>query len=125
MSGQLARHTACTREPSRHLKTVVYHPEIAITHFGRASTRQHIGYAYCHTAAGLARYLRRTGCPRPALWFYKAVLTFDAPVQWAGYACQYLWRLARGQHAQAAKTRLVLRGLGAFLARGLVPFWKA
>jgi GT2 family glycosyltransferase len=113
----------CTRVG--HCYAVVYHPQVAITHFGRASTRQHIGYAYCHTAAGLVRYLRRSGCPRPALWFYKAALTLDAPMQWAGYACQYLWRLARVQPARAAKTRLVLRGLGAFLARGLVQFWRA
>src|SRR4029078_6248821 len=49
----------CTRV-SRH-KHVVYHPAVAMTHFGRASTRQHITYAHPHTLIGLTRFLRKDG----------------------------------------------------------------
>jgi GT2 family glycosyltransferase len=113
----------CTRVGRRY--AVVYHPGVAVTHLGRVSTREHIGYAYPEILTGVVRYLRKSGCPRPALLLYKAALTLDAPVQWLCHAGQYLWRRARGRRARAAKSRLLLRGLGAFLTRGLVSFWRA
>ena len=113
----------CARVGRRH--AVVYHPAVAVTHFGRAASRRHIGYAHAHTVIGLTRYLRRAGCPRPALWAYKAALTLDAPLQWLCHAAEYLWRRARGQRARAEKSRLVLRGLTYLLTRGLGPLWRA
>ena len=113
----------CTRVGRRH--AVVYHPAVTVTHFGRAASRQHIGYAHAHTVVGLTRYLRRAGCPRPALWAYKAALTLDAPLQWLCHATEYLWRRARGRHAQAEKSWRVLRGLTYLLTRGLGPLWRA
>jgi hypothetical protein len=104
---------------------VVYHPGVEITHFGRVSTRQHIGYASANMAAGLAHYLRKTGCPPWALVAYKAVVSLDAPVQLVAKGLQFLWRRARGQRSKAAKSLLALRGLWHFLAHGLVPFWRA
>jgi hypothetical protein len=104
---------------------VVYLPDVEIIHYGRVSTRQHIGYAYSNMTAGLARYLRKSGCSRAALLAYKLMVTLDAPVQLAGKGLQYLWRRLRGRRGKAEKTLLALRGLGHFLVKGLVPFWKA
>jgi GT2 family glycosyltransferase len=113
----------CVRVGARH--ACVYHPEVEVTHYGRVSSRQNIGYAHTQTLIGLARFLRKSGCPRPALWSYKLALTLDAPLQGARHAVRYLWRRWRGQPAKAARSRLALRGVGHFLARGLVAFWKA
>jgi N-acetylglucosaminyl-diphospho-decaprenol L-rhamnosyltransferase len=104
---------------------VVYHPAVEITHYGRVSTRQHIGYASSNMAIGFLRYLRKRGHSQPALFLYKAVMTLDAPVQFVSKALEFLWRRARGRRAKAAKTLLALRASGHFLIKGLVPFWKA
>ncbi len=103
---------------------VVYLPEAEITHYGRVSTRQHIGFASTQMMIGFARYLRKTGCSRPALALYKLVVTLDAPVQIVGKGLQYLWRRLRG-HKDAAKSLLAVRGFTHFLLKGLVPFWRA
>src|SRR5262249_55219325 len=83
---------------------VGYLPEAEILHHGRASTRQHIGYASTQMMIGFARYLRKSGCSRPALALYKLVVTLDAPVQLAGKAVQWLWRRLRGRRKDAAKS---------------------
>jgi GT2 family glycosyltransferase len=103
---------------------VVYLPEAEITHYGRVSTRQHIGYASSQMMIGFARYLRKTGCSRLALGLYKLVVTLDAPVQIVGKGLQYLWRRLRGRK-DAEKSRLALHGFAHFLLKGLVPFWRA
>jgi N-acetylglucosaminyl-diphospho-decaprenol L-rhamnosyltransferase len=104
---------------------VVYHPLVEILHYGRVSTRQHIGFASSHMAIGFLRYLRKTGCSRVALLTYKLIITLDAPVQVLGKGLQYLWRCLRGQPGKAEKSLLALRGWGHFLLRGLAPFWRA
>jgi GT2 family glycosyltransferase len=104
---------------------VVYFPAVEIVHLGRASTRQHIGFASTQMTIGFVRYLRKTGCSRAALLAYKLAVTLDAPLQFAGKALQYGWRRLRGRREKAAKSYLAFRGLGHFLARGLVEFWKA
>jgi GT2 family glycosyltransferase len=104
---------------------LVYYPTVEILHYGRISTRQHIGFASSHMAVGFLRYLRKRGYSRATLVLYKILVTLDAPVQLAGKYLQYLWRRARGRRTKAEKTFLALRGLGHFLTKGLVPFWKA
>ena len=111
------------RVGSRH--GIFYHPAVEITHFGRASSRQHIGYVSSNMAVGFVRYLRKCGYSEATLWLYKAVVTVDAPLQLLGKALQYSWRRFRGQHAKAQKSLLALRGTQHFLARGLTPFWRA
>ena len=103
---------------------VVYHPDIEITHFGRVSSRQHIGYAYSQTVIGHTRYLRKSGCSRLGLHFYKVALTIDAPLRWLVLTSQYLWRRLRGQPVRAAKDLLVLRGLSHFITHDLPAFWQ-
>jgi N-acetylglucosaminyl-diphospho-decaprenol L-rhamnosyltransferase len=104
---------------------LVYHPEAEIVHYGRVSTRQQIGYASSNMAVGFLRYLRKSGSPRPVLFLYKLLVTLDAPVQLVGKALQYVWRRLRGRRRHAEKSWLACRGLAAFLANGVVPFWKA
>jgi len=106
-------------------RPVVYHPQVEITHFGRVSTRQHIGFASTHMAVGFARYLRKSGCSAAGLLAYKAVVSLDAPVQFLAKGAEYVWRRLRGRRGKAAKTLLALRGLGHFLVHGLGPFWRA
>lgn len=107
------------------LGPVVYHPAVEITHFGRVSTRQHIDYASLQIAIGFVRYLRKTGCSKPALGLYKLVMFLDAPVQFMGKGLQYLWRRVSGQKERASKTLLAVRALGHFLRCGWGPFWRA
>jgi GT2 family glycosyltransferase len=109
---------------SRHYD-VVYLPSVEITHYGRVSTRQHIGFASTNMAIGFARYLRKSGCSRTGLFLYKLMVTLDAPLQLADKAFQYLWRRLLGRKEKAAKSLLALRGLGYFVLKGLGPFWKA
>jgi GT2 family glycosyltransferase len=104
---------------------IIYHPGVEITHFGRVSTRQHIGYASSNMAIGFLRYLRKCGYSRLVLTFYKLIVTLDAPVQLAGKGMQYLWRRLRGRQAKAEKSLVALRGAAYFLVRGLGPFWRA
>lgn len=106
------------------LYPVIYHPGIAITHFGRVSSRQHAGYAFSHTLIGVTRYLRKRGCSPLGLLLYKAALTLDAPLRWLGNALRYAWRRWRGQPLRAAKSRLILRSLGHFLTRELAELWR-
>jgi len=103
---------------------VVYHPAIEILHFGRVSSRQHVGYSYSHTMIGVTRFLRKRGCSPTGLLFYKTALTLDTPLQWFGHAFRYAWRRLRGQPLRAAKSRLILRGLRHFLTRGLTTLWR-
>lgn len=104
---------------------VIYHPRIEITHFGRVSTRQHIGFAETQIAIGFVRYLRKTGNSQWTLLAYKTIITLDAPLHWLTLGFQFLWRRLRGRNDKAEKTLVALRGLGKFLARGLGPFWRA
>jgi GT2 family glycosyltransferase len=108
----------------RHYQ-IVYHPSVEIIHFGRVSTRQHIGFASSHMAIGFLRYLRKSGYSGPVLTLYKIIVTLDAPLQVLGKGSQYLWRRLRGRRAKAEKTLLAMRGQLYFLLRGLVPFWRA
>ncbi|HEY7158536.1 MAG TPA: glycosyltransferase family 2 protein [Gemmataceae bacterium] len=112
----------CARVGRRH--AIVYHPGIEITHLGRVSSRQHIGFAYSHTLIGVTRFLRKRGCSRLGLLFYKAALTLDVPLRWLGHAVRYAWRRLRGQPLRAAKSRLILRALGHFLRRELPALWR-
>ena len=112
----------CASVGSRY--AVVYHPGIEITHFGRVSSRQHVGFSYSHTLIGVTRFLRKRGCSSAGLLFYKAALTLDTPLQWLGHAARYAWRRLRGQPLRAAKSRLLLRALGHFLTRELPALWR-
>jgi N-acetylglucosaminyl-diphospho-decaprenol L-rhamnosyltransferase len=112
----------CTQVARRY--HVVYHPDIEITHFGRVSSRQHIGYAFSQTVIGHTRYLRKSGCPAWGLLFYKLAFTVDAPLRWLVLTVQYILRRLRRQPIRAAKDWLVLRGLSHFMAHDLPAFWK-
>jgi GT2 family glycosyltransferase len=113
----------CTRI-GRHYP-IIYHPEVSVIHFGRVSSRRHIGYAYTNTVVGVTRYLRQTGCSEAGLLLYKAAVTCDAPLQWLFHATQYLCRRLRGRRLRAAKSRLIWRGLTYFVRYGLKPLWRA
>jgi GT2 family glycosyltransferase len=113
----------CARIGRRY--DVVYHPGIRVTHFGRASSRRHIGYVHVHTVAGITRFLRRSGTPAFAVLIYKAAVTLDAPLQWLLHAGQFVGRSLLGRREKAAKSRLVMEAVGHFLTRGLLTFWRA
>ena len=58
---------------------VVYYPDVDVIHFGRVSTRQHIGFASTNMAVGFARYLRKCGYSEPALGLYKLLVSALKP----------------------------------------------
>lgn len=104
---------------------VMYHPQVEITHFGRVSTRQHIGYAQSNMNIGFLHYLRKSGHSPWTLLAYKVILTLDAPIQITFKAAQYCWRRLTGRRNKAAKSLLAMRGTTHFLTRGLGKFWRA
>jgi GT2 family glycosyltransferase len=106
----------------RH-RPLVFLPEVEITHYGRASSRQHIGYATTNLATGLARYLRTRGYSGPALWLYKTAVTLDVPVRLLVKTVDYCWRRLRGNRAQAEKSRLRIEGLRHLLGH-LPSLWR-
>ncbi len=108
----------------RRNRQVIYYPDVEIVHYGRVSTRQHIGFASSHMNIGFLRFLRKNGSGRFALIFYKLVVTLDLPIQIAAKWAQFTLRRLQGQHVKAAKTRLALRGLTHFLRHGLAAFWR-
>jgi GT2 family glycosyltransferase len=104
---------------------VIYHGGVEIIHFGRSSTRQHIGYVSSNMAIGFLRYLRKCGYSERMLFFYKLAITCDAPLQCFSKAIQYIYRRARGHDRRAQKSLLAMRGFKHFMTKGLVAFWKA
>jgi GT2 family glycosyltransferase len=104
---------------------VVYHPEVEITHFGRVSSRQRIGFVHSNTVIGITRSLRVVGTPAWALAAYKIAFTLDSPLQWALAAGRYAWARVRRRKTAAQRALLELRGIGYFLRHGLAAFWRA
>src|SRR5439155_24300625 len=94
----------CARVATRH--AIVFYPAAEVVHHGRVSSRQHAGYAYSNTLIGITRFLRKSGCPRGALFAYKLVVTLDAPLDWLGHAVRYVWRRLRGRRRSAARSLL-------------------
>ena len=89
---------------------VMYFSEAEILHYGRVSTRQHIGYASSQMTIGFARYLRKLGCSSLALAFYKLVVTLDAPLLWLSKGLQFLWRrLCKGRRGGVPHKSLLVR----------------
>ncbi len=112
----------CTRIGRRH--AVIHHPGIEIIHHGRAGSRRRIDYVYAQTIIGVARSMRKAGVSSAALGLYKLVVTLDEPLHWLRQFGQYLYRRARGRRAAAERSRVVLRGVGAFMTRSLPAFWN-
>ncbi len=109
----------------KRLGRVVYVPEVEITHFGRASTRQHPAYAAPHIAAGFVKYFRKAGATRTGLFFYKLALTLDAPLQLAVRGVQFPVRRLLGRRRAAQRSRTALAETWSFLRRGLIAFWRS
>lgn len=108
----------------RHLP-VIYHPQVEIIHYGRASTRQHFRFASRKIPSGFVRYLRKTGTPRLNLLLYKGVATLDAPLQMLTNGCQFLYRRLLGRREKAGRSLLALKSSWHFLTHGLGEFWRA
>jgi GT2 family glycosyltransferase len=104
---------------------VLYHPAVEITHFGRAGSRQRMGFVHTHTIIGITHCLREAGTSPLALAAYKLAFTLDAPIQWLLAAARYAWARLRGREATARRALLELRGVGYFLCLGLPAFWRA
>jgi GT2 family glycosyltransferase len=103
---------------------VMHLPDVEITHFGRASTRQNIAFAAPRIAVGFVRYLRKSGASETELLCYKVVTTLDAPLQLLVKGVQWLVRQLAGRRDRAAKSLLAMRTLWHFM-RGLPAFWRA
>jgi GT2 family glycosyltransferase len=112
----------CARIGRKH--PIVYYPEAAILHYGRVSSRRHIGFAYSNTVVGITRFLRKQGASRLGLFLYKVALTIDAPVLWLAHGLQWAWRRLRGNRLRAARSVLRMRGMNYFLRRGLRDLWR-
>jgi GT2 family glycosyltransferase len=112
----------CTRISQEY--DVVYLPSVEITHLGRVSSRQHIGFAFSQMMSGFPRFLRNTGSTPAELVLYKLIVTLDAPLQIVGNGLQYLWRRLRGQSTKAQKSLIAWQGSWDFFSHGLVHFWR-
>src|SRR5262249_55414927 len=70
----------CTRIGRRY--AVTYYPEVEITHFGRVSSRQHVGFAHVNTVRAIAPSLRKRGTRRMGFRVYTLSWRLDARLQW-------------------------------------------
>jgi GT2 family glycosyltransferase len=113
----------CARVARTH--RVVYHPAVGVLHLGRASSRRHPGYSTAHTLVGIARSLRQTGTPRPALLAYKLAFTLDLPLRGLLLAGRWLAGRLRGRAAAAERARQELAGLAYFARHLMGAFWRA
>lgn len=104
---------------------LLYCPEVEILHYGRVSTRQHIGFASTHITAGMARYLRKTGTPWPGVLLYKLAITLDVPLTLVVKGSEGVVRWLRGERARAAKSWLGVRAAWHFLTGGWWTLWRA
>lgn len=111
-----------TRIGQRH--PLIYLPEVSVVHHSRSSTRLNTAYSAPNVAIGFARYLRKSGGSRPAMLFYKLIVTLDAPVQLAVKSAQYAWRKCWGRKAKARNSLQRVHELWYFLTRGLGEFWR-
>lgn len=99
-------------------------PDANITHHGRVSSRINIGFSTESVAMGYVQYLRKVGTPAAAVWFYKLMVTLDAPLQLMAKAVEYAGRRLAGRRDKARKSWLVVRGQAFFLCRSLARFWR-
>lgn len=104
---------------------VMYVPQVEIIHYGRVSTRRHASFAATQVAIGFVQYFRKTGASRLGLVVYKLAVTFDAPLRILVRGIQYLTCRLRGKHGKADRCLTEMRALVPFVARGLIPFWRA
>jgi hypothetical protein len=105
---------------------LVHVPGVEIRHFGRVSSRQNVTFSAPNLVIGYARYLRKSGVSKLAMFGYKAMVTLDAPLQLLGKSLQYLWRKGtRAPNERAEKSRLAVRGTWQFLTHELGRFWRA
>ena len=102
-----------------------YVGDVEITHHGRVSSRQNIGFAAPNVTIGYVHYFRKTGASRAALRFYKLAVTADAPLQLFAKTAECMWRSATGQPEKAEKSRVALKGVWRFVRHEMVRFWKA
>jgi GT2 family glycosyltransferase len=107
------------------MRDVIYHPETAITHFGRAATRQRVGWATAQTFVGTTRSLRVAGASGAGLFAYKLLTTLDLPLRALELGGRYLWAKLRGRTKQAERSRADLSGLAWFVRHDLAAFWRA
>jgi GT2 family glycosyltransferase len=104
---------------------VYYLPDVEITHYGRVSSRQNIGFSTESVAAGYIQYLRKMGTPHWQIIGYKLVVSFDSPLQLLGKILEYLSRRLAGRREKASKSLLAARGLWHFVRYSYPKFWKA
>jgi hypothetical protein len=104
---------------------LVYLPDIEITHYGRVSTRQNIGFTAPSVLIGYVQYLRKSGATERELLLYKTVITLDVPVQAAAKLVQTAWRMLLGRRDEARKSWLAVQGLLSFLGPSVARFWRA
>lgn len=109
----------------RQCHSVVYHPEVEITHLGRVSSRQRPGYVHSNTLVGITRSLRCCGVSRTARLVYKTLFTIDLPFAALVQLMRYGWAKFRRKNRQAQRAWLDLVGLEHFVRRGLGAFWRA
>jgi hypothetical protein len=104
---------------------VVYAGDVEVVHHGRASSRENVGFVAPSVATGYVQFFRKAGVRRWPLFWYKLVVTLDAPVQLVGKVLEAAGRRSRGKRRDAARSWAAARGLWAFLRHELVRFWRA
>lgn len=100
-------------------------PDVDITHHGRVSSRINVGFSTESVAIGYVQYLRKTGSGPRSLFWYKVIVTLDAPLQLIATGLQFAGRRLRGRKSKADKSLLATRGLAHFLRHSLPRFWRA
>ncbi len=106
-------------------RSVVFAGDVEVIHHGRVSSRANVSFVAPNVATGYVQFFRKTGVGAWSLFWYKLVVTLDAPVQLVGKATEALARWADGQPLNARRSWAAVRGVWAFLRHELVRFWRA
>ena len=84
-------------------RSIVYFPDVEITHFGRVSSRENIAFADAHLPCGHVRLLRKLGTGWAAILGYKLLVTCDAPLACVAKWGQFLVRRIFSGRRKAAR----------------------
>ena len=106
-------------------RLVVFVGDVEVIHHGRVSSRANVGFVAPSVATGYVQFFRKAGTSPWLIFWYKLVVTLDAPVQLIGKVIESAARRVTGQKRNAAQSWAAARGLWAFLRKELVRFWRA
>ncbi len=104
---------------------VIFAGNVEVIHHGRAASRANVGFVAPNVATGYVQFFRKSGTSEWSLFWYKLIVTLDAPLHLIVKLIEAFSRRVRGDRRNAAKSWAAVRGTWAFLRDELRRFWRA